>query len=109
MTSEDNELLEFAKMQRFANGSNDENDLLEAFGKEPTPEEPAKLNSFNDETKVFILDGIASVTKPLIDEIFRLTNLGKSEKELEADNEKSENEIELTNFTRMQAEINEVE
>jgi len=78
MTSEEKELLEFAKMQRFANGSNDEKDLLDAFGKESSPVVSSKLNRFDNETKVFILDGIASVTKPLIDEIFRLSNLGKS-------------------------------
>jgi len=109
MTSEEKELLEFAKAQRFANGSNDESDVLDVFGAQPAQETPAKLNRFDDETKVFILEGIASVTKPLIDEIFRLTNLGKSEKEVEAEKEKSENEIELTDFARIQAEINEVE
>ena len=109
MTSEEKELLEFAKMQRFANGTNDENDLFEAFGKESAPEVPAKLNRFDDETKVFILEGIASVTKPLIDEISRLTNLSKSEKEIEADKEKSENEAEISDFVIMQSKINEVE
>jgi len=109
MTSEEKELLEFAKMQRFANGTNDENDLFEAFGEKSAPEVPAKLNRFDDETKVFILEGIASVTKPLIDEIFRLTNLGKSENEAEADKEKSENEAEISDFVIMQSKINEVE
>jgi len=109
MTQEEKELLEFAKMQRFANGSNDENDLLEAFGVETTPEETAKLNKFDEETRTFILEGIASVTKPLIEEIQRLTNLGKSKKEVEADTKKLETDAKLTEFARMQAEINEVE
>ena len=109
MTSEEKELLEFAKMQRFANGSNDENDLQEAFGEETTPEEKAKLNKFDDETRIFIIEGIASVTKPLIDEIFRLTNLGKTEKEVELDTKKTENDAELAEFLKLQASINEVE
>jgi hypothetical protein len=109
MTSEQKELLEFAKMQRYANGSNDEKDVLDAFGVETTPEEKAKLNKFDDETRIFIVNGIASATKPLIDEIFRLTNLGKSEKNFEADTKKLEQDAELAEFLIMQTSINEVE
>ena len=109
MTIEEKELLEFAKAQRFANGSNDESDVLDVFGAESAQEEPAGLHKFDDETRIFLIEGIAAVAKPLIEEINRLTNLGKSEKEVEAEKEKSENEIELTDFARIQAEINEVE
>lgn len=109
MTSEEKEMLQFAKMQRFANGSHDETDLLEIFREEPPIVAPDKLSKFDPETRSFLIESIAEITKPLISEITRLTNLGKSEKDVEMDNKKLEDEAELTEFLTMQAEINRVE
>jgi hypothetical protein len=109
MTSEEKEMLQFAKMQRFANGSHDETDLLEIFGEETSVAEPAKLTKFDPETRSFLIESITEITKPLISEITRLTNLGKSEKEVETDNKKLEEKAELTEFAKMQAEINRVD
>jgi hypothetical protein len=102
-------MLQFAKMQRLANTSHDETDLLEIFREEPDIVAPDKLSKFDPETRSFLINSIAEITKPLISEITRLQNLGKSEKEIETDNIKLEDEAELTEFSTMQAAINRVE
>jgi hypothetical protein len=108
MTPEEKELLDFAKRQRYVNGA-DKTDLLEIFGEETPIVEPDKLSKFDPETRSFLIESITEITKPLISEITRLTNLGKSEKEVETDNKKLEDEAELTEFSTMQAAINRVE
>jgi len=110
MTSEEKEMLDFAKLQRCANnGLHEDTELLEIFGDKTPIVEPDKLNRFDPATRSFLIESISEITKPLISEITRLTNLGKSEKEVEADNKKLEDEAELTEFLTMQAEINRVE
>jgi len=108
MTPEEKELLDFAKRQRYVNGA-DNTDLLEIFGEETPIVEPDKLSKFDPETRSFLIESITEITKPLISEITRLTNLGKSEKEVKTDNKKLEDEAELTEFSTMQAAINRVE
>ena len=79
MTPEEKELLDFAKRQRYVNGE-DRTDLLDIFGEEPPIVAPDKLSKFDPETRSFLIESITEITKPLISEITRLTNLGKSEK-----------------------------
>ena len=109
MTSEEKEMFDFAILQRCANNGSHE-DLFEIFGEQTPFVEPAKMSRFDPETKSYLLQEILTTSIPLIKEIERLTALGISGIKIEEESKKIEIKTdEISEFAKMQAEINRVD